>query len=148
MKKKFNLILSCASLLVTAALLVLTVFSWYVVNQEVNVTGIVANTADENLNFTLYYYDNDESDWVPMTEPLKFEDKLPGDATYFKLACENTGDDRRSDLLGLRFEFHGSNLLPHGSVSSRSIGPSSLIVRTGRRTANRRAWARWLLEPR
>ena len=89
--KKFNLILSFASLLATAGLLVFVIFSWYVVNQEVNVNGIVASTAGEDLTFTLYYYDTEENDWAPMTEPLKFEDNLPGDATYFKLVCENSG---------------------------------------------------------
>ena len=93
MNKKFNLILSCASLLVTAALLVLTVFSWYVVNQEVNVTGIVANTAGEDLDFTLSYYDESQSKWNPVTEKIEFKNVLPGTAKYFKLSCQNSGID-------------------------------------------------------
>ena len=137
MNKKINLILSCASLLVTAALLVLTVFSWYVSNQKVDVTGIIANTADENLHFTLYYYDTDESDWVPMTDALKFEDKLPGDATYFKLACENTGD---SDI-AINGYFEGiqskldtdyvkvsGNYITYNTVPAYAIGASSSVV--------------------
>ncbi len=91
--KKLNLILSCASLCVTVALLILSVFSWYVTNQEVNVTGIVASTAGEDLTFTLYYYDEDESEWTPMTDALVFENTLPGEAKYFKLVCENSGTD-------------------------------------------------------
>ena len=91
--KKLNLILSAASTLVTLGLLIITMFAWFVTNQETEAHGIIANTADENLSFTLYTYDNDESDWVSVDEALEFENTKPGEAKYFKLVCENSGTD-------------------------------------------------------
>ena len=102
MNKKFNLMLSCASLLVTAALLVLTVFSWYVVNKQVSVTGIVGSTGDKNLNFTLRYWDGDS--WEDVTTDLVFDGWLPGKTTYYELMVENTGDDDitvNADFIGV-----------------------------------------------
>lgn len=92
MKKKLNLILSCASLLVTVALLIVTVFSWYVVNEEAKAENIVANTAGDDLSFELSYYDKTSSSWKLVTEELEFENVLPGFYQCFRLTCHNSGE--------------------------------------------------------
>lgn len=100
-KEYKNLILSILSLSATLLLLIVCVLGWYVTNKEAYVTGVVGSTDGIDCDVSLSYYDSEIADFVD-ADSISFNNMEPGDAYYFRLACES-GDGE----IDLEFVFDG-----------------------------------------
>ncbi len=103
MNKK--LILNVITLSITAFLLVLVVFSWYVSNKEVSASGIIASTAGEDYTLKLqrgtFKYDKNHSEFADNggwywewedSDAMTFSDIQPGDAFFFRIVVSTSSE--------------------------------------------------------
>ena len=94
MKKVINYILSVGSLMVTLFLLVITMFSWYVTNNQAEAKGITGITASNGHSFEIRYWDASQSSWELTTSfDDATKDLWPGDVVYFKISLINEEDN-------------------------------------------------------
>ena len=101
MKKKINLIISSFSLFVTAALLIVCMYAWYIVNETAQVYNIIAATEGVKGSFDFYYWNDtstknpttgeitESGNWVHSKNDLKIRDAWPDDVFYFKIVGTN-----------------------------------------------------------
>ncbi len=105
MNKKINLIVSFLSMLTTAVLLIVTIFSWYTENRETHSGSIIGGTEIPKTSFELDYWN--DSSWVVVNN-IEKTNVLPGTTTYYRLKCVNSGDSTVS--LTAKFEGISSKL--------------------------------------
>ena len=93
MKKSINYILSIISLMVTLLLLVVTMFSWYVTNNQAEAKGLTAVTQSNGHSFLIQYWDSSSSEWAG-TQAFDdaTKDLWPGDVVYFKISLIDEED--------------------------------------------------------
>lgn len=81
-----KLISSIISLLMTLMLMITCLFAWYTSNSEVSAGGIIASTAGEKYEFTLFVYQT--SEYKEVTNRITIDNIEPNDYIYFKLEAK------------------------------------------------------------
>ena len=88
---KKNIIINFISLAITACLLIIVMFSWYISNTIVSASGIVARTKDSDFVLRLERGTSDDSTdswtWTPTTS-LSITNMQPNDAFFFRFRIE------------------------------------------------------------
>ncbi len=136
MKKYTNLIFSCISLVVTAALLVVTIFSWYVTNTKATASGITAVTASNEHSFKIQYWDASSSETDKWEDTTNFDtvtkDLWPSDIVYFRIILldEDTSVDVDVSLSDVSVTLDSTQVTSDGSTVSYN-GVSMYTVTDG-----------------
>ena len=140
MKKRINLIVSITSLVVTTALLIVSMFAWYAVNQVANASNIFAATEGIKGSFKLYYFEDTSTEddgvvtksgsWIESNNSLKINDAFPGDVFYFKIVGSQLEEGQ---TLNIKFSNIQSSINKE-AVTGEKIGDDYIINYEGQET--------------
>lgn len=133
MKKNLNVLLSSISLFVTAFLLIISIFSWYVTNDKASARGIIGQAQGISGVFDIYYF-NDTStqegksgNWVKYQNELSIIDAWPNDVFYFKIVGTNLKTDQT-----LKIAFKDiQSVLNTEIVTAEKVGTNYNILYSG-----------------